>query len=106
MHDSHLVEARTVAKNGHLSILNSQRKDSGSYKCEASNHLGQDSAFTQLNVVELPQFITRRPSQLQVSKNQNITVRCQATGDPQPKVTWMRIKIELCVDHRSEGVST
>jgi len=104
MHDSHLDQARTVTEDGQLSILNAEKKDSGSYKCEASNHLGQDSAFTQLNVVELPQFITKPPSQLQVSTVQNITVRCQATGDPQPKVTWVKENGELPVGRSKASV--
>ena len=104
MHGNHLAQARTVAKDGQLSILNSQKKDSGSYKCEASNHLGQDSAFTQLNVVELPQFMTRPPSQLQVSTVQNITVRCQAIGDPQPRVIWMKENGELPIGRSKVSV--
>jgi len=52
LHDS-LVQARTVVKNGELSIINAKKKDSGLYKCKASNHLGYDSAVTQLNVVKL-----------------------------------------------------
>ena len=85
-----LVQSRVVLKDGQLSILNAQKKDSGLYKCTATNQLGHDSAVTQLNVVELPQFTVRPPSKLEVSAAQNVTVRCQATGDPQPKVTWMK----------------
>jgi len=84
-------------KDGQLSIINAERKDSGLYKCKASNQLGFDLAFTQLNVVELPQFTVRPPAQLQKEANQNITVRCQAIGDPQPKVTWMKENGELPV---------
>ena len=85
-----LAQTRVVMKDGQLSVIYAQKKDSGLYKCTASNILGHDSALTQLNVVELPQFTVRPPSQLEVSTVQNVTVRCQATGDPQPKVTWMK----------------
>jgi len=88
--NDNIVQARAVVKDGQLSIVNAQKKDSGLYKCEASNQLGHDLAFTQLNVVELPQFTVRPPAQLQKKVNQNITVRCQATGDPQRKVTWIK----------------
>ncbi|XP_068699734.1 roundabout homolog 2-like isoform X1 [Montipora foliosa] len=85
-----LVRARLVIKDGQLSITAAQKRDSGLYKCKASNHLGDDSSVTQVNVVELPRFIVRPPSHLNVSRAGNITVQCQATGDPKPKVTWVR----------------
>ena len=77
-------------KDGQLSVINAQKKDSGLYKCTASNKLGHDSAVTQLNVVELPHFTVRPPSQFGAITTQNVTVRCQATGDPPPKLTWMK----------------
>ena len=76
---------------GQLSILNTQKKDSGLYKCQASNPLGHDSAVTDLNVVQRPHFIVKPPAHLNVSKMQNITVRCQAAGHPQTTVTWKKI---------------
>ena len=85
-----LVQARTLQKDGRLSILGTQKSDSGLYKCEASNVLGHDSAVTQLNVVELPRFTVSPPSQLEVSTDHNITVRCQAAGDPQPTISWRK----------------
>jgi len=91
-------------KDGQLSIINAERKDSGLYKCKASNQLGFDLAFTQVNVVELPQFTVRPPAQLQKEANQNITVRCQAIGDPQPKVTWMKENGELPVGRSKVNV--
>ena len=92
-----IAQAGTVMKDGQLSITNAQKKDSGLYKCEATNILGYDSAFTQLNVVELPRFTVSPPVTLEVGTNQNITVSCQATGDPKPTVTWVRKNDELPV---------
>ena len=96
VHDN-IKQARTVTKDGQLSIINAEKKDSGLYKCKASNHLGHISAVTQLNVVQLPRFTVRPPSQLEVSTKQNITVRCQATGDPPPRVMWMKENGQLPV---------
>ena len=104
VHDN-LAQSRVVAvKDGQLSIIYAQKKDSGLYKCKATNHLGEDSAVTQLNVVEVPRFTVRPPSQLDVEKMQNVTVRCQATGDPQPKVTWTKESGELPVGRSEAGV--
>ena len=92
-----LANSRTVVQDGQLSIMNAQKKDSGLYKCKASNNLGQDSAVTQVNVVELPRFTVSPPAQIKESKNHNVTVPCQATGDPRPKVTWVKENGELPV---------
>ena len=102
-HDN-IVQARAVVKDGQLSIINAQKKDSGLYKCQASNHLGHDSAVSQLNIVELPHFTVNPPAQLEVSTMQNITVRCQAAGDPQPTVTWIKEIGELPVGRSKVGV--
>ena len=93
-----------MGKDGQLSVINAQKKDSGLYKCKATNPFGEDSAITQLNVVEVPQFTVRPPSQLDVKTTQNVTVSCQATGDPQPKDTWTKESGELPVRRSEAGV--
>ena len=85
-----LIQARTVSNDGQLSITNAEKRDSGLYKCKASNILGHESAVTQLVVVELPQFTVSPPATLKVNRQENVTVSCQATGDPQPTVTWVK----------------
>ena len=90
-----LVQARAAIKDGRLSITNAQKKDAGLYKCQATNILGHHSAVTHLSVAELPQFTVRPPGQLKEFTNDNITVPCQATGDPKPTVTWVKENGEL-----------
>ena len=99
-----LVRARTVSKDGQLSITNAQKKDSGLYKCEATNILGHHSAVTHLSVVELPQFTVRPPEQLTEFTNHNITVPCQATGDPKPRIAWMKENGKLPLGRSNVGV--
>lgn len=65
------------------------------YKCMASNQLGQALAVTHLSVVQLPKFSVRPPSDLDVLKHRNVSVSCQAKGDPKAKVTWVRENSEL-----------
>ena len=90
-----IEQGRAVLKGGQLSLLNSQNKDSGLYKCMASNQLGQASAVTHLSVVQLPKFSVRPPSDLDILKHRNVSVSCQAKSDPKPKVTWVRENSEL-----------
>ena len=104
MHDNLAQTSAVRVKDRQLSVINVQKKDSGLYKCKATNPLGEDFAVIQLNVVEVPQFTVRPPSQLDVERMQNITVSCQATGDPQPKVTWTKESGELPVRRSEAGV--
>lgn len=85
-----LIQARTVSNDGQLSITNAEKRDSGLYECKASNILGHESAVTQLVVVELPQFTITPPATLKVNRQENVTVSCEATGYPQPTVTWVK----------------
>ena len=99
-----LARARAVSKDGQLSIKNAQKKDSGLYKCKATNILGYDSAVTLLSVVELPQFTVRPPGQLEEFTNHNISVPCQAIGDPKPIVTWVKENGELPIGRSQVSV--
>ena len=99
-----LVQARAVSREGQLSITNAQTKDSGLYKCKATNVLGHNSAVTHLSVVQLPQFTVRPPEQLKELTNRNITVQCRATGDPKPTVTWVKENGELPIGRSTVSV--
>ena len=92
-----LAYSRTVVKDGQLSIISAQKRDSGLYECKASNDLGDDSALTLLSVLELPRFTSNPPAQLNVRQEQNISVSCQAAGDPKPKIMWVRENSQLPV---------
>ena len=92
-----LAHSRTVMKDGQLLIIRAQKRDSGLYECKASNILGHDSALTNLGVLDLPRFTINPPAQLDVGKGENISVPCQATGDPQPIITWVKDNSELPV---------
>ena len=98
-----LSKARAVLKDGELSLINAQKQDSGLYGCKALNNLGHVTALTQLVVVKMPQFSVSPPRQVEVNKNRNITVSCQATGDPQPTVTWMKENGELPFERSKVG---
>ena len=105
VHDS-LVKSKVAMKDGQLSIIAAQKRDSGLYECKASNHLGNETSVTQLNVVELPRFTVRPPFKLNVSTALNVTVQCQATGDPKPKISWIRENGKLPLgrsDVRTDG---
>ena len=84
-------------KDGQVSIINAQKRDSGLFKCRVSNNLGHDSAVTHLIVFEFPRFTISPPAQLKADENSNNSVPCRAAGDPQPKVSWVKENSELPV---------
>ncbi|XP_022805447.1 uncharacterized protein LOC111342612 isoform X2 [Stylophora pistillata] len=92
-----LAKSRTVSKDRQLLIVYAQKLDFGLYKCTASNTLGYDSAVTSLAVVVLPKFIVTPPTKVIEIISYNITVPCKASGDPQPKITWVKENGELPV---------
>uniref|UniRef100_A0A1Q3FR61 Putative axon guidance receptor dscam n=1 Tax=Culex tarsalis TaxID=7177 RepID=A0A1Q3FR61_CULTA len=63
---------------------------SGLYTCSASNSFGQLSSTTMLLVHGKPQFKIEPPEDaaIAVSKQQNVTLQCIATGYPKPNITW------------------
>lgn len=54
--------------------------------------------------MELPHFTVRPPAKFEVGKNQNITVHCQASGDPQPTITWTKENGELSLGRSKVNV--
>ena len=99
-----LAHSRTVVKDGELSIISAQNEDSYLYECKASNILGHDSALTNLVVWDLPRFTVNPPAQLDVGKDRNISVPCQAAGDPQPIITWVKENGDLPVGRSQVSV--
>ncbi|XP_066015791.1 hemicentin-1-like isoform X2 [Pocillopora verrucosa] len=75
-----------------LTITNVNRKDSGEYRCEASNKLGNDtSEAAELNVKYRPE-ITKHPQNVTVAERNNVTLTCNATGNPEPQFSWFKVE--------------
>lgn len=76
--------------DGQLSIVNAHKEDSGFYQCRATNKIGVAVAITHLVVVDDPVIIVRPPPQLSVNHGQTVSLRCEARGEPKPKVSWLK----------------
>ncbi|KAJ7383945.1 hypothetical protein OS493_024632 [Desmophyllum pertusum] len=64
-------------------------QDDGIYSCVASNILGVMTSSAKLSV-QVGALITRKPSSVIVEEGQNVSLVCQATGQPTPTVTWRK----------------
>ncbi|KAJ7376489.1 hypothetical protein OS493_034225 [Desmophyllum pertusum] len=94
-----LADKRVVPSRGGLMITDVTSQDDGIYTCVASNILGVMTSSAKLSV-QVGALITRKPSSVIVEEGQNVSLLCQATGQPTPTVTWRKLH-----GHLSKGRS-
>lgn len=76
-----------VHPNGTLTIENPTVDDSGTYKCEATNYLGKETATAEVHVNEMP-YITLAPEDQILKIGSYVVMECEATGQPTPTIMW------------------
>uniref|UniRef100_A0A8C8DU96 Roundabout guidance receptor 2 n=1 Tax=Oryzias sinensis TaxID=183150 RepID=A0A8C8DU96_9TELE len=85
----------SVSVNGELTISSVQRSDAGYYICQALTVAGSIMAKAQLEVADAlkdrpPPIIRQGPSNQTQALGAVSVFRCQASGDPEPTVTWRK----------------
>uniref|UniRef100_A0A096M656 Roundabout, axon guidance receptor, homolog 2 (Drosophila) n=1 Tax=Poecilia formosa TaxID=48698 RepID=A0A096M656_POEFO len=85
----------SVSVNGELTISSVQRSDAGYYICQALTVAGSIMAKAQLEVADAskgrpPPIIRQGPSNQTQALGGVSVLRCQASGDPEPTVTWRK----------------
>ena len=90
-----LPQGRVHYNNNALQISDVRKSDSDVYFCSAVNILGSDVRKTLLVVVSLPRFTLKPPAKTVVTLGSDLTLKCSATGDPQPTITWKKQGAEL-----------
>lgn len=85
----------SVSMNGELTISAVQRSDAGYYICQALTVAGSIMAKAQLEVADAlkdrpPPIIRQGPSNQTQALGGVTLLRCQASGDPEPTVTWRK----------------
>ncbi|XP_068104559.1 hemicentin-2 [Hyperolius riggenbachi] len=76
-----------------LQIPISRPEHAGKYTCEASNEAGEDKLHYELVVLTPPVLLGEVDGLIQevaVIYNQTAELLCEATGTPQPTITWLR----------------
>ncbi|XP_069775261.1 basement membrane-specific heparan sulfate proteoglycan core protein isoform X3 [Narcine bancroftii] len=92
-----------------LRILHMSPADSGDYICRAENILGmQDIKFSvSIASSSIPQgsapVVKVYPSPSSITEGHLLELHCQATGQPEPRITWYRETGPLTTNHQVQG---
>ncbi|XP_022659956.1 roundabout homolog 1-like isoform X1 [Varroa destructor] len=82
-------EDRRGSVRSSLEISGVRPDDQGNYTCEAENSEGRVAATAQLTVHYRPRWVMP-PEDRQVKLSNPLILRCEATGNPSPEISWSR----------------
>uniref|UniRef100_A0A672FH44 Roundabout, axon guidance receptor, homolog 2 (Drosophila) n=1 Tax=Salarias fasciatus TaxID=181472 RepID=A0A672FH44_SALFA len=90
----------SVSPGGDLTISSVQRADAGYYICQALTVAGSILAKAQLEVTDVltdrpPPIIRQGPSNQTLGVDSVALLKCQASGDPIPSVSWLKDGVSL-----------
>ncbi|XP_077353469.1 muscle, skeletal receptor tyrosine-protein kinase [Festucalex cinctus] len=74
---------------GALKINYIQKEDAGQYRCVARNSFGLAFSKPVTIEVQAPARILRVPKEKRVAYGSQISLECNATGNPIPTITWL-----------------
>jgi len=80
---------RAKYDKGSLTLIATERNDTGIYECKAKNVLGKATAITSVFVWSPPKFITKPPSEVAEHIGGDLSLDCLATG--QASISWRRV---------------
>ncbi|XP_067052599.1 uncharacterized protein [Acropora muricata] len=83
------VGRHVVEPSGALIVRDVKPGDDGVYSCKAENLLGSVNASAKLTVQFGPQLFLSANRML-AQENENVTITCNATGQPLPQITWSK----------------
>nr|DBA18217.1 TPA: hypothetical protein GDO54_016492 [Pyxicephalus adspersus] len=90
-------ERYTVLESGTLHFSSADVTDSGLYSCLAANAAGSTQKQIELLVYD-PPMINPGPTNITTVVNQQITLMCEVTGTPKPRVAWKKNEILINMD--------
>ncbi|XP_036939049.1 roundabout homolog 2 isoform X13 [Acanthopagrus latus] len=90
----------SVSPSGDLTISSVQRADAGYYICQALTVAGSILAKAQLEVTDVltdrpPPIIRQGPSNQTLGVDTVALLKCQASGDPIPSISWLKDGVSL-----------
>ncbi|KAI1903450.1 hypothetical protein AGOR_G00027320 [Albula goreensis] len=90
----------SVSPGGNLTISAVQRSDAGFYICQALTVAGSIQTRAQLEVTDAlsdrpPPIIRQGPANQTMGVDGVAVLKCQASGDPAPTITWLKDGVSL-----------
>uniref|UniRef100_A0A8C1VFE4 receptor protein-tyrosine kinase n=1 Tax=Cyprinus carpio TaxID=7962 RepID=A0A8C1VFE4_CYPCA len=79
----------SVLESGSLKINNIKKEDAGQYRCVARNSFGIVYSKPVTIEVQAPAKILKVPKEKKVQIGSEVTLECNATGNPIPSITWL-----------------
>ncbi|GAB1607434.1 hemicentin-1-like [Argonauta hians] len=79
-----------ITVDGNLHLYNVDLKDTGSYRCTASNDAGFIERLFNILVQILPEIHGPVEEELTVVINKPIFLRCEINGFPKPEIVWKK----------------
>ncbi|XP_074654070.1 hemicentin-1-like [Tubulanus polymorphus] len=81
--------------SGSLEFSSVRLDDTAMYQCTAQNEAGEVSRNIRLDVQIPPKIQSPTPLEMQVTVDDSISLPCQTTGIPRPRITWQKGTIVL-----------
>uniref|UniRef100_A0A671PLD0 receptor protein-tyrosine kinase n=1 Tax=Sinocyclocheilus anshuiensis TaxID=1608454 RepID=A0A671PLD0_9TELE len=79
----------SVLESGSLKINNIKKEDAGQYRCVARNSFGIVYSKPVTIEVQASARILKVPKEKKVQIGSEVTLECNATGNPIPSITWL-----------------
>lgn len=83
-----------------MTIFNIDKSDEGDYTCIAENKAGEQEASILLKVYAKPK-ITYVENKTAMELDEQITLTCEASGDPTPSITWRMATRNISSDEKT-----
>ncbi|CAH3185759.1 unnamed protein product [Porites lobata] len=91
-----------VSDKGTLTVSEVKLKHAGTYRCYANNSAGSSEGFASVVVYAAPKVVAW-PRSFEAAHKSNVTFHCNATGIPDPVISWSKEGSDIPLRH-SAGV--
>ncbi|XP_061739556.1 hemicentin-1 [Nerophis ophidion] len=97
---------RVLSGGRSLRLMHTAVEDAGRYTCIVSNSAGEGKKDFDLDILVPPSFVAEKSvTDTKVKEKHNITLTCEASGNPLPEIKWLKDGQQLLPDRRHHVLS-
>nr|XP_061831771.1 hemicentin-1-like isoform X1 [Nerophis lumbriciformis] len=97
---------RVLSGGRSLRLMHAAVEDAGRYTCIVSNSAGEGKKDFDLDILVPPSFVAEKSvTDTKVKEKHNITLTCEASGNPLPEIKWLKDGQRLLPDRRHHVLS-